>query len=388
MKPWPFLLALGLASTLALAQRSTLTPVTSVQPSEAARAMLKEIDTAHLLLGPQPAGYFDGKSRAEIFLGREKAMQQMRDIAVRFHEAHPKDPMRWEGILHVLMTPPEFITGFKEGFEKSKGAGTEFWIVDEKAKADWKPRQEAFEKAIATASDVPWEVQEKFVSLAGSRKASAAGRDAAAREKALLEQADELARRFPEGKAALGAYQSYARTSGKQGTPAALGFWSGLTKSPNAAVRARAEAEVRVAESFTKPIDLKFTAVDGREVDLSKLRGKVVLIDFWATWCGPCIAELPNVKKAYATYHDKGFEIVGISLDQADDRQKLIDFTKKHEMPWPQHFDGKGWKNEVSSKYAVSAIPAMFLLNREGVVISTNARGPKLEEEIRRLLGE
>lgn len=94
------------------------------------------------------------------------------------------------------------------------------------------------------------------------------------------------------------------------------------------------------------------------------------------------------MKKAYTKYHAKGFEIVGISLDQAKDKQKLIDFTAKHEMPWPQHFDGKGWENEISTRYAISAIPAMFLLDKTGVVISTNARGQKLEDELKRLLGE
>jgi thiol-disulfide isomerase/thioredoxin len=317
---------------------------------------------------------------------REKAMQRMRDAALGFMETSPKDPLRWEGILHVLMTPPEFITGFKEGFEASKTAGKEFWIVDEKAKADWTPRAAALEKSMLEAKDVPWEIQEKFADLMYSRNSSK--KEPAAREALLRAHADDLARRFPEGRSAVNAYRSLVRTSGVQGTPAAVGFWAGLTNSPNAGVRDRAASEMRVAESFTKPIEMKFTAVDGREVDLASMRGKVVLIDFWATWCGPCIAELPNVKKAYAKYHAKGFEIVGISLDQAKDKQKLIDFTAKHEMPWPQHFDGKGWENEISTRYAISAIPAMFLLDKTGVVISTNARGQKLEDELKRLLGE
>jgi peroxiredoxin len=151
-------------------------------------------------------------------------------------------------------------------------------------------------------------------------------------------------------------------------------------------VREQALAKVRFYGLIKKPIDIKFTAVDGREVDLAKLRGKVVLVDFWATWCQPCVNELPNVVKAYETYHDKGFEVVGISLDQEGDRQKLIDFTKSHGMPWPQYFDGKWWNNEISTRYAIQAIPAMFLLDQNGIVVSTNARGEKLEAEIKRLL--
>jgi thiol-disulfide isomerase/thioredoxin len=139
------------------------------------------------------------------------------------------------------------------------------------------------------------------------------------------------------------------------------------------------------ADLKTKPLELKFTAVDGREVDLSKMRGKVVLIDFWAVWCGPCVAELPNVIKAYETLHPKGFEIIGISLDQ--DKAKLETFVKDKGMAWPQYFDGKGWKNDISSQYGINSIPAMWLVDKKGMVVSTNARG-KLEELVEKHLAE
>ncbi|HNC25062.1 MAG TPA: TlpA disulfide reductase family protein, partial [Opitutaceae bacterium] len=139
------------------------------------------------------------------------------------------------------------------------------------------------------------------------------------------------------------------------------------------------------------------TAVGGRTVDLAQWRGKVVLIDFWATWCGPCLQELPNVKAVYEKYHGQGFEIAGISFDQAHDpahpakRQKsadeLLAFTVENQMPWPQYYDGLYWQNVYGKKYGIQAIPAMFLLDREGKLVSTNARGPKLEKEVKRLLG-
>lgn len=139
------------------------------------------------------------------------------------------------------------------------------------------------------------------------------------------------------------------------------------------------------AELKSKPLEMKFTAVDGREVDVSKLRGKVVLIDFWATWCGPCVAELPNLLKAYEALHGQGFEIVGISLDQEKDQ--LEAFVKERGMAWPQYFDGKGWGNEISTKYGIGSIPTMWLLNKEGMVVSTNARSG-LEEQVKKLLAE
>ena len=120
------------------------------------------------------------------------------------------------------------------------------------------------------------------------------------------------------------------------------------------------------------PLDLKFTSVDGQSIDLSKMRGKVVLVVFWASWCPPCRGEVPNVVAAYQKYHDKGFEIVGISLDQ--DKDALVAFTKENGMVWPQYFDGKGWDNDISKGFGIQSIPTMWLVGKDGKLITTNAR--------------
>jgi thiol-disulfide isomerase/thioredoxin len=132
-----------------------------------------------------------------------------------------------------------------------------------------------------------------------------------------------------------------------------------------------------------KPLDMKFTAINGKQIDLAKMKGKVVLIDFWATWCGPCIAELPNVKKTYNKLNQKGFEIIGISLDSNENSLKR--FLKKENMPWPQFFDGKGWNNELAKKHGIRSIPAMWLVDQEGNLIDTNARS-NLEDKVEKLL--
>ncbi len=118
-------------------------------------------------------------------------------------------------------------------------------------------------------------------------------------------------------------------------------------------------------------------------------KGKVVLLDFWATWCGPCRKELPNVRAAYEQYHSKGFDIVGVSLDQAQQGPKLIKFTQDNNMSWPQVYDGQYWKSAVAVKYGVHAIPCPILVDGDtGMVLADGreALGQKLDAAIEKAL--
>jgi thiol-disulfide isomerase/thioredoxin len=166
-----------------------------------------------------------------------------------------------------------------------------------------------------------------------------------------------------------------------------LAEWGLFTecRSPLAAELAR--AKVRFADLSREPFDLKFVALDGRSVDVGKLRGKVILIDFWATWCGPCIQQLPALKHLYSEYHEKGFEIIGVSLDRAEDKRKLVDFLSREGIAWPQHFDGRVWQNEIAARYAINSAPTTFLLDKDGRLAGISPEEPKLEDELKRLLG-
>ena len=126
--------------------------------------------------------------------------------------------------------------------------------------------------------------------------------------------------------------------------------------------------------------------VDGKPISVGAYKGKIVLVDFWATWCGPCVGELPNVLQTYEKYHAKGFEVVGISLDS--DKGKLTSFVKAKKMPWQQFFDGGGWKNKLAQQYNVHSIPATYLVDKDGKIIAKNLRGPALEQEVAKALGQ
>ncbi|UYQ93848.1 AhpC/TSA family protein [Chitinophaga horti] len=133
-------------------------------------------------------------------------------------------------------------------------------------------------------------------------------------------------------------------------------------------------------------IDFSQNAPDGTPLALSSLRGKYVLIDFWASWCGPCRAENPNVVKAYNQYKDKNFTVLGISLDES--KEKWLKAIEKDQLTWAQVSDLKGWQNEVAKLYGIRAIPQNYLVDPKGRIIGKNLRGEALEKKLEELMGE
>jgi len=136
----------------------------------------------------------------------------------------------------------------------------------------------------------------------------------------------------------------------------------------------------KVAPNFTQ------NDVEGNPVSLSSLRGNYLLIDFWAAWCGPCRRENPNVVAAYNKYHDKGFDVLGVSLDQS--RQDWLMAIAYDGLTWTQVSDVKGWGNEAAQLYGISSIPSNLLLDPEGKIIYKNLRGEDLHTELEKLLSK
>ena len=133
-------------------------------------------------------------------------------------------------------------------------------------------------------------------------------------------------------------------------------------------------------------LDIAFTALDGAKVDLAAMKGKVVLVDFWATWCAPCVASQPKLAEAYEKFHDKGFEVIGISLDRVGDKAQVQSFVKKKNLAWPQAFGVEGRSDEFANKYGINGIPATFLIGKDGKIAALDVGGHELEIKLEELL--
>ena len=151
------------------------------------------------------------------------------------------------------------------------------------------------------------------------------------------------------------------------------------------------DTKIKQIKSIGKPFELEFQdAITGTKISVKDLKGQVVVLDFWATWCGPCVAEMPKMKKLYAKYHDEGVQFIGISLDKSEDEgglDALKKYVSEKEIPWPQYYLRKDGDIGFSNSWGISGIPALFIIDKKGNLKSVQARY-KLEKLIPELLDE
>lgn len=143
-------------------------------------------------------------------------------------------------------------------------------------------------------------------------------------------------------------------------------------------------ANVRRLEMLGNKLDLEVQAIDGKPIKVDDYAGKFLIVDFFATWCQQCLAEVPRLKKHYEKYRSKGLEVISINLDE--DRATLDNYLKQNPLPWPVVYDVASDPSEkLQVKYGISSLPTVLLLNKEGVVVSLEARGPELDRLVERI---
>lgn len=361
-------LAAGLAAALAapvLAQPAPSAPSTPSTPNPEAKSpaaaqagdeIVKQIAD---LVPPKPDREKmnrDTAARKEFEAARDRFLDDrlklIAELLAKFPD-HPKAAELAPGRWSILMRTEKFDEVIAETAKLA-------------ARTDKFGTDAAFFRAMATCESVKWDLAKSLAAVdAFAAKAPLDDRGATI----LSELANKI--ESPAQKKEL-----YARMS---------------KDFPSAPATRAAVGKLRRSEGVGKPFEFKFTdAITGKEVSSTTLKGKVLVIDFWATWCGPCVAEMPKMKELYATYKSQGVEFVGISLDQPENKgglTKLKDFVAKNDIAWPQYYQGNFWQSEFSSSWGINSIPAIFVVDAEGNVASTDARG-KLEELLPQLVAK
>ena len=401
------LLLAGVLVSALVGVRAAIAPADPSAPAPATSPADQAWEGLRAIMNTGPGEGAKNWSKQKYLQWLEDHEEALRAANLAFYESHPDDMRRWDAAFTLLQRAPRFIKGWSPDVETKQWAAA---IIDPDAAARWKAKRAEIEAVVARAlPTMTRELQQRFearplfVEIAATypkleRKEPVDWAGLRARLGAHLAKFSDVPGIWGPVSRYLGMFERDhdAVTTARE--------WREFTVNPLVANADMIKKRLEVIERETsKPMEMKFTAADGREVDLAKLRGKVVLIDFWATWCGPCIAELPNVKRVYQAYHDKGFEVIGIALENAElkagdtpeqtaakhakARKKLLDFAKERDLPWPQYYDGKYWENDISRKrFNINSVPATFLLDKSGMVAGVGVRGPQLEDDVKRLL--
>ena len=300
-----------------------------------------------LYYGPTASRFVNGTERVKVYLENGTISVESAD-SIKFAKVKGGIANQESSDLDVLLKP----------LEKRNADLMELWM----SKSEAERKDSVFYAGVMATNDAiikdRKEVLKKFIA---SKPKSVLG----------LEALQEYAGSFPDYEEVKPLFSSLA--ANVQKSEAGVKYAERLE-------RVKAVAIGAIAPGFTQ------NDPEGKPVSLASFRGKYVLIDFWASWCGPCRAENPTVVKAYNAYKDKNFTVLGVSLDQENAHDKWVKAIADDNLTWTQVSDLAFWKNAVAQQYAVNSIPQNFLLDPSGKIIAKNLRGEKLEAKLAELI--
>lgn len=323
-------------------------------------------------LRSEPAG--QPKSQQELMQMITQWLKGQEEAGQDFIKAFPKDPRHYTAqmiVLEAQMQLAQITNGAQDNVPSPENASK---LINE----------------VLSAADAPEDAKAEAMFVRTMLMASTTEANVERDLAPILKSSTEYLTKYPNHKLAPQMRQVQLQLAAQSKTPEADTILKQLSEDKNPEISEMAkhlvEGRQKLAEITSKPLDLKFKTTDGAEVDLAAERGKVVFLDFWASWCAPCMREMPHVVSIYKKYHNKGLEIYGISLDE--DQAEMEAAAKKNGAAWPQYFDGKRFENDISTKFGVDAIPSVWLIDKKGMAHEYDRDSKNLEAEIEKLLAE
>lgn len=343
---------------------ASLLLVSTSSPIQAADAKPAAADWAAIAKMKEPSTH-GVKSRAEAEEIISNHLNLLKFRLDDFISKYPDEPQRWDAELQILIITPQLDASFRrptdwqaleEGYAKIQAA----------PKASKRTKGEAsqahLELSISRLPANPTKEQMAPVVAEAEKRINATEKNV---ERALIYVCERLGAVDPEGSEA---------------------FLKKLLTSKNKIVALWADSLKKARQFQKEPLDIAFTALDNRKVDLKELRGKIVLLNFWTVTIKDSPEQEKRLLAIYNNYKARGFEVIGVAVDKADDKSAVRNFVKKHNIPWPQHFDGKYGDGEIVRKCGVLETPMRWLINQQGLLVATRVTPADLEARIDSML--